>query len=185
MSRPSTSCPPPRPTRHRPLPRLRALRAAVASVILATVLTGLALAAPRAGSTVTVRVLTAKVMAAPRFIGKANAEVARGQQLKVVESKGDWIQVSGAASGWIHKTNLTERAVTLSSKPGQEGKGAASRDEVELAGRGFTPQVEEQYRHKNPKLDFSHVDAIERAQVDPAALEAFLEAGGLPVGGAP
>jgi Bacterial SH3 domain len=154
-------------------------RAVLLGILLAA---GLAIAAPKIGSIVTVRVLTAKVMAMPRFIGKANGDVSRGQQLTVAEAKGDWIRVSGGATGWIHKTNLTERAVTLSSKPGGEGKGAASRDELELAGRGFTPQVEDQYRQKNPTLDFSHVDAIEKTEVDPGKLEAFLADGELSLG---
>lgn len=151
-------------------------------LITSALAAGVAVAAPKVGSIVTVRVLTAKVMAAPKFIGKANGDVSRGQQLTVAEAKGDWIRVSGASAGWIHKTNLTERAVTLSSKPGGEGKGAASRDELELAGRGFTPQVEDQYRQKNPKLDFAHVDAIEKLEVDPVKLEAFIADGELTVG---
>jgi hypothetical protein len=153
--------------------------AALLAILLAA---GIALAAPKVGSIVTVRVLTAKVMAAPKFIGKANGDVSRGQQLTVAEAKGDWIRVSGGATGWIHKTNLTERAVSLSSKPGGEGKGAASRDELELAGRGFTPQVEDQYRQKNPKLDFSHVDAIEKTEVDLGDLEEFIADGELSLG---
>lgn len=156
-------------------------RAALLAVLLAA---GLAVAAPKIGSIVTVRVLTAKVMAAPKFIGKSSGDVSRGQQLTVAEVKGDWIRVTGGggSSGWVHKTNLTERAVTLSSKPGGEGKGAASRDELELAGRGFTPQVEDQYRQKNPKLDFSHVDNIEKTSVDLAKLEAFIADGELDLG---
>lgn len=177
------------PSKHRPAadrpPGRGPLRAALAAAALALALAGLAIAGPKVGATVTVRVLTAKVMAAPKFIGKANAEVSRGQMLQIAEIKGDWYRVGGAASGWIHKTNLTERAVALSSKPGQEGKGAASRDEVELAGRGFTPQVEDKYRKKNPKLDFSHVDALEKTEVDPAELEDFLVEGELPTPGAP
>jgi hypothetical protein len=144
----------------------------------------MALAAPKAGSIVTVRVLTAKVMKSPKFIGPAAGDVSRGAQLKFEEAKGDWYRVSGTVAGWIHKTNLTERQVTLSSKPGGEGAGAANRDEVELAGRGFTPQVEGEYRQKNPNLDFSHVDAIEHTSIDPAELEAFVSEGKL-AGGAP
>lgn len=166
-------------------PLCRLGRLALAGVLLATALGGLALAAPKPGATVTVRVLTAKVMAAPKFIGKSTAAVSRGQKLKVAETKGDWLKVSGSASGWIHLTNVTDREVTLSSKPGQDAKGTASRDEVELAGRGFTPQVEDKYRKKNPKLDFSHVDAIERSAVDLAKLEAFVEAGELTSEGTP
>lgn len=161
-----------------PTPRRFPRRLALVAVLLAA-LGGLALAAPKAGSTVTVRVLTAKVMATPKFIGKSTAAVSRGQKLKVAEIKGDWLKVTGGASGWIHLTNVTDREVTLSSKPGQDAKGTASRDEVELAGRGFTPQVEDKYRKKNPKLDFSHVDGIERTAVDLAKLEAFVAEGEL------
>lgn len=141
--------------------------------------TSLAFAAPKVGSIVTVRVLTAKVMKAPKFIGPAAGDVSRGAQLTFQEAKGDWYKVSGSVEGWIHKTNLTERQVTLSSKPGGDGAGNASRDEVELAGRGFTPQVEGEYRNKNPNLDFSHVDKIEKTSIDPGELEAFVAAGKL------
>lgn len=139
----------------------------------------LAIAAPKAGSIVTVRVLTAKVMKSPKFIGPAAGDVSRGSQLTFQEAKGDWYKVTGSVEGWIHKTNLTERQVTLSSKPGGDGAGNASRDEVELAGRGFTPQVEGEYRNKNPNLDFSHVDKIEKTTIDPSELEAFVAEGKL------
>lgn len=148
----------------------------ICSILLAA---SLAIAAPKTGSIVTVRVLTAKVMKAPKFIGPAAGDVSRGAQLTFQEAKGDWYRVTGTVEGWIHKTNLTERQVTLSSKPGGEGAGNASRDEVELAGRGFTPQVEGEYRNKNPNLDFSHVDKIEKTSIDPAELEAFVAEGKL------
>jgi hypothetical protein len=145
--------------------------------------TGIAIAAPKVGSTVTIRVLSAKVMKAPKFIGAAAGSVSRGDHLTVREVKGDWYRVDGAQTGWVHKSSVTEGKVQLSSQPGGSG-GNVSRDEVELAGRGFTPQVEEQYKSKNPNLDFSHVDAIEKTAVDPAELEAFVAEGKL-AGGAP
>ena len=152
-------------------------------VLTLALVASLAIAAPAAKSIVTVRVLSAKVMTGPKFIGATAGSVSRGQQLTFEEAKGDWYRVTGAFSGWIHKTNLTERQVTLSSKPGGEGAGAASNDEVELAGRGFTPQVEGQYREKNPNLDFTHIDAIEKTSIDPAELDAFVTEGKL--GGTP
>ena len=140
---------------------------------------GVALAAPKVGSSVTIRVLSAKVMKSPKFIGASAGSVSRGDQLTVKEVKGDWYRVEGAQSGWIHKTNVTEGKVALSSKPGGSG-GNVNRDEVELAGRGFTPEVEQKYKQSNPNLDFSHVDAIEKTSVDPAELEAFAKEGQLP-----
>jgi hypothetical protein len=138
----------------------------------------IAIAAPKLGSTVTIRVLSAKVMKAPKFIGSAAGTVSRGQQLVVKEVKGDWYRVEGAATGWIHKSNVTEGKVQLSSTPGGSG-GNVNRDEMELAGRGFTPEVEQKYKQGNPNLDFSHVDAIEKTSIDPAELEAFVTEGGL------
>lgn len=138
-------------------------------------------AAPKTGDKLTVRVLSAKVMARPVFIGTPAGSVSRGDQLTFQEAKGDWYRVSGSFNGWIHKTNVIEGKVALSSTPG--GGGSASREEVELAGRGFTPQVEEKYRRDNPNLDFHHVDAIEKTSIDPGELEAFVAEGGLKGGG--
>ena len=136
-----------------------------------------AVAAPKAGSTVTVRVMSAKVMKSPKFIGPAAGSVSRGDQLTIAEIKGDWYPVTGAKTGWINRTSVVEGKVALSSSPG--GGGGASRDEVELAGRGFTPDVEEEYRGKHPDLDFSHVEAIEKTGIDLSELGAFVEEGGL------
>lgn len=140
--------------------------------------TGIALAAPKVGSVVTIRVLSAKVMKAPKFVGASAGAVSRGDQLTVKEVKGDWYRVEGSYTGWIHKSNVAEGKVALSSTPGGSG-GNVNRDEVELAGRGFTPQVEQQYKDKNPNLDFSHVDSIEKTAIDSTELETFMTAGGL------
>jgi len=148
-------------------------------VLLLLLLTaGIALAAPKIGSTVTIRVLSAKVMKAPKFIGSAAGTVSRGEQLVVKQVKGDWYRVEGSSTGWIHKTNVTEGKVQLSSTPGGAG-GNVNRDEVELAGRGFTPEVEQKYKASNPNLDYSHVDLIEKTSIDPGELEAFVTEGGL------
>jgi hypothetical protein len=148
-------------------------------VLLLLLLTaGIALAAPKVGSTLTIRVLSAKVMKAPKFIGSAAGTVSRGEQLVVKEVKGDWYRVEGNSNGWIHKSNVTEGKVTLSSTPGGGG-GSVNRDEVELAGRGFTPEVEQKYKQSNPNLDYTHVDFIEKTSIDPAELEAFVTEGKL------
>ncbi len=157
------------------------LRIAALAAVLAASGATLGWAAPKVGSIVTVRVMSSKVMKSPKFIGPSSGAVSRGDALTIKEIKGDWYRVEGAATGWINRTSVVEGKVALSSKPG--GGGGASRDEVELAGRGFTPDVEAEYRGKHPDLDFSHVEAIEATQVDLAELGAFVAEGGL--GGAP
>ena len=54
-----------------------------------------------------------------------------------------------------------------------------SSDEVALAGKGFTPEVETGYRSKHPEMDFAQVDKIEGFKVDPATLQAFIKEGDL------
>lgn len=152
----------------------------IGAALAALLIAGAVWAAPKVGDAVTVRVLSTKVMKAPRFVGPSSGTASRGEQLTVRQVKGDWYLVEGRQSGWIHKTNVVEGKINLSSKPG--GEGGASRDEVELAGRGFTPQVEDQYREQNPELDFSHVDGIEQTHVDLLTLEAFVREGGLKAG---
>ncbi len=153
------------------------LRTMLLTVVCAGATSSLLWAAPKVGSVVTVRVMSAKVMKSPKFIGPAAGGVSRGDALTIKEIKGDWYRVEGAKSGWINRTSVMDGQVALSSKPG--GGGGASRDEVELAGRGFTPDVEAEYRGKHPDLDFSHVEAIEAAQIDFTELEAFVTEGGL------
>lgn len=158
--------------------RRRILLAAAIAVALGAA--GAAWTAPKKGTKITVRVLSAKVMAQPKHIGATVGGASRGDHLVFEEAKGDWYRVTlpTGASGWIHKSNVTDTEVKLSTQAGGAGANV-SQDEVELAGRGFTPEVEEQYREKHSDLDFSHVDAIEGTSVDPAALEAFVAEGKL------
>lgn len=158
--------------------RIRLLLALLAALGVVALLATIVHSRPKPGAQITVRVLRAKIMKAPRFIGSTAGSVSRGEQLTVSEVKGDWYRVTGPAEGWIHSSKVVAKKVTLSTKPGSGGS-TASRDEVELAGRGFTPQVEDAYRTKNPTLDFSHVDAIEQIEVAPEALQRFVNVGKL------
>lgn len=138
---------------------------------------GLVRSAPSVGSVLQVRSLTARLMNAPRFFGPSEATVRRGAKVRVKQIKGAWYLVSyGSQEGWIHKNRVTSKTIAL--KSGSTGGGTA-RGEAELAGRGFNPGVEAQFRSTNQNLDFSHVDRIEKAALDPAAVTSFVTAGGL------
>jgi len=54
-----------------------------------------------------------------------------------------------------------------------------SSDEVALAGKGFTPEVESGYRAKHPEMNFAQVDKIESIKVDSTTLQAFIKEGDL------
>jgi len=151
---------------------------AAAALAAALLVTSHLRAAPKKGATITVRVLSAKVMDNPKFIGKTVAQVSRGAYLTYQDKKNGWYQVQTAdgKTGWIHKSAVLEKKVQLSSKMGQAGSGA-SQEEIELAGRGFTKDVEEKYRSEHGDLDFSHVDNIEALQMDSETVARFAAAG--------
>jgi hypothetical protein len=134
--------------------------------------------APDKGSTITVQVMSTKLMKSPGFLGTSVATVVRGDLLTYEEAQKDWYKVTGkdGKSGWINKVSVVEKKLALSSKPGG-GTGGLSEDEVALAGRGFSPEVEKEYRQRNPNLDFSHIDHIQSLQVEPEALAKFAAEG--------
>lgn len=130
-----------------------------------------------------VQVRDGQIRQSPSFIGKIVGKAAYGQSVDILEERGDWCKVSvGGATGWMHTSSLTDQKLTLAS-----GSGAAegvSGKEMALAGKGFSAQVEADYRRSHGG-DYAAIDAMERVSYDPAALLAFLTQGGVkPEGGA-
>ena len=136
------------------------------------------------GKVVTVQVLSAKVTKTPSFLAPTVAKVVRGDQLTSLGVDKDWVnvQTKDGQSGWINKASVVDKAVALSTKPGG-GQGSVSQDEVALAGRGFSPEVEAAYKQSHPDLDFSHVDKIEKLDVDGSDLAKFVADGQIRGGG--
>lgn len=159
--------------------------AGIYAVVMVAMSLGLVRSAPpKPGSSLTVRALSARLMPAPRFFGPALATLRRGAKVQLTKVQGSWYMVTHEGKqGWMHKNRVTEQV--LSRGYGATGSGT-TRGEAELAGRGFNPQVEDAFRKKNAKLDFSHVDRIQKAEFSPDNVASFMAAGGLrpPKGGA-
>lgn len=138
---------------------------------------GMVQSAPAPGTSLSVRALKARLMASPQFLGSSITTMRRGARVKVIQSKGSWIQVSyRGRTGWVHKNRITKKVIKLSS--GGTGSGT-SRGEAELAGRGFNPKTEASFKSKNPNFDYSHVDKMQSLEVDPASVGRFVQAGGV------
>jgi len=135
-----------------------------------------------------VQVQTGQLRATPTFLGKVVTAVAYGTAVDVLQTKGDWMQVRTAQGqvGWMHKSALTTRKVSLSSGA-TTAKAGASSDELALAGKGFNSDVEREYKAKNKNLNFAAVDQMEKLKIPAAEMQAFLLAGGVKPaeGGAP
>lgn len=126
-----------------------------------------------------VQVRDGALRSAPSFLGGVVGPVAYGDAVTVVAERGPWRQVTTAAQqGWLHESALTRTRVVLSAGA-QDVDAAATHDELALAGKGFTQQVEDQTRRENPQLDYARVDWMERLKQPPERLAQFLERGGV------
>ena len=117
----------------------------------------------------------------PNFGSTPLGTVPSGTEVAVMSRSGDWVQVNyQGKTGWLHKTAFPQASGLslpgmLTGGPVRESKS----DEVALAGKGFTPEVEAGYRQKNPGLNYAQVDQVEQFQVNPTQLAAFIREGGL------
>jgi hypothetical protein len=144
--------------------------AAVAALLMAV-------AAFAAVDTVTVIVRKTSIRRDRHFYAPALAEADFGDSFNVVSREKGWVRVSTrSGEGWLHETAVTAKKVAASS----QGPGAAVADEdVALAGKGFNPQVESEYRRKNPEADFDAVDRMERLEIGENSVAAFVHEGNL------
>lgn len=172
------------------LPRFRA--ALLALVLGATCCAPAAFAAAKAApkaEVVTVILKRAAVRRDRQFYAPAVAEAAYGEKLAVLGREKDWVKVSaGTVTGWVHKSAVTAGKVKTEEKlnaPVPEGFQEGEDEDVALAAKGFNPQVESEYRKKNPGANYAGVDRMEKLGTSEKAVGEFVRDGNLvPRGGA-
>lgn len=117
----------------------------------------------------------------PDFASDSLGSVPVGAEVSVLSRSGDWVQVNyEGKTGWLHKLAFPQAPRVnlpglLTGGPVRETKS----DEVALAGKGFTPEVEAAYRQKNPGLKYAQVNQIEGFRVSSGQLATFQKEGGL------
>lgn len=119
----------------------------------------------------------------PNFASPPLTPVPQGARVNLIRQEGEWYKVDYQGTiGWLHRQAVPEAApakVDLSRMlfggPVKETRS----DEVALAGKGFTPEVEASFRQKNPGLNYALVDRVESFTVDPPRLQTFIREGGL------
>jgi len=129
----------------------------------------------------TLKVITqeATIRKDKRFFAPVVARVAYGEVIQELERKGDWLRVSyRGKEGWIHISAVQEQKFELSSLSSGRAQ-ETSREEVALAGKGFTPEVEKVFREKNPKMRYDLVNHVQGYKVAESRLQAFIRAGNL------
>jgi hypothetical protein len=117
------------------------------------------------GFAATLKIITqeAVIRKDKRFFAPVVARVPYGEMVEELERQGDWLRVNyRGQQGWIHISVVQEQKFRLLT-----GEKAAepSRDEVALAGKGFTPEVERSFSDKNPRMRFDLVDYVQSYRI--------------------
>ena len=128
--------------------------------------------------TMSVQVKEGQVRSTPSFLGAIVVRASYGDRVEVVQDQGIWkkVAVRGGLQGWMHASALTEKTIVLKAGAG-DVQASATGSEIALAGKGFSEEVEKQYRQQNQNLDYAWVDRMERFQVSPEQMQAFLKQG--------
>jgi hypothetical protein len=139
----------------------------------------LMMAAVAAAATFRVVTEEATIRKDRKFFAPVVTRVPYGEVLQEKAKKGDWLMVNyKGRQGWIHVSAVQQQQFDWSSVSG--GRAAeATRDEVALAGKGFTPEVEKSYRGKNPKMRYDLVTRVESYRLSEGQIENFIRAGNL------
>jgi len=132
-----------------------------------------------AQKTMNVQVREAQLRALPSHLAKIVSRLAYGERVTVIEERNDWSRVSvGSAQGWLHSSTLTTKRVAL--KAGQaKTAGSVGQDEIVLAGKGFSKEVEAEYRKANQTLDYTWVNKMETFKIYPEEISSFISSGQL------
>ncbi len=137
------------------------------------------------GETLKVSQPDQRLYSKPDFASPPLSPMAVGSEVNVVEKAGDWYKVEyQGQSGYMHRLAFPQAQAPskgfglpglLFGGPVKESK----TDEVALAGKGFTPEVEASYKQKHPEMKFAQVDQVEAFKVDGALIQGFIKEGGL------
>src|SRR5690606_39002738 len=91
---------------------------------------------------------------------------------------GGWVKARDrrGREGYVHLSALTEREVTLKKRG--TSSGVTANEDVALAGKGFSAEVEREYAASSG-LPFREVDRMERVLVSSSEMVQFIEGGKL------
>lgn len=129
--------------------------------------------------TVWIQVRETKLRPQPLFYAPGGATLKYGDSAtKLSEEKG-WVQVKTTnATGYLPASSISRDTIVLAAR--DISKVHAETGEVVLAGKGFSKEVEKEYRSQDSGSRYDLVDQIERSNKIPtASLPQFIKNGGL------
>lgn len=132
-----------------------------------------------AGSkTLYVQVQQSSLRVSPSQLASVVVKVKLNDVLTVIEDKDAWKKVStpDGKTGWITKAAVSDKKAKMSSG-GQDLTGGVAMNEQAGAAKGFSSDVEKQFKDKNKDVDFTWVDKMGAIKVTPEEMKEFLDKG--------
>lgn len=134
-----------------------------------------------AATTMSIQVRETRLRATPDYFGKIIGKASYGDQVIIEGKKDGWKKVrlkKGGSTGWLNSSALSEKEIKMAA--GDRGaKEAASSSELQLAGKGFNPEVEKEFKNRNKEISFRWVDKMEQIRVSEAEKQKFAREGEL------
>jgi uncharacterized protein YgiM (DUF1202 family) len=125
----------------------------------------------QSGGTRYVAVENLAVKDAAGFFSRDLGTLPLGREVTVTREDGKWTQIrAGNLSGWVSSSGLSVRRVIAAGS-------SVTPSEVAMAGKGFSPEVEREYRSGG--LDYSTVDFMEQLVIPDTELQQFVNEGRL------
>ncbi|MCS6772075.1 MAG: SH3 domain-containing protein [Kiritimatiellae bacterium] len=150
--------------------------------IVMALLSALGAATALAQETLYIGVQSAPLRANPAPFAPIVGKLSYGEAVIVLARQPGWLQVrsAGGISGWANQSLFQRERVTLTAGTTDARTGATAREQA-AAAKGFSPQVESQYRNQNPDLSAAYeiIDRMEASRLPDSEVEAFLKKGGL------
>jgi hypothetical protein len=145
--------------------------------ILLLCLAATAVFAQKKGDTMYVVVRSVPLKASTGFFAKTVGNLEYGAQVTILAINGKWAQLrSGSLTGWTASSNLSAKRVVA-----QGDNRSASASEMAMAGKGFSEEVEKEYK-TGKDLNYNAVDDLEKIKVTDETLLGFIDEGRLAKG---
>jgi len=114
---------------------------------------------------------SATIKDSPGFFAAELGNLSLGDEVTLISESGKWSQIrSGNLTGWVTSASLSARRIVASGT-------SATATEIALAGKGFSPETETEYRQNG--LDYSMVDFMEQITISGEELLPFITDGRL------
>ncbi len=126
-----------------------------------------------------IQVRQSQLRTQPKFYAPSAGAVRYGEKIEKLSEEGGWVKVTaGGRQGYLPLAVISADQIVLSAA--ELKKVQADSSEVVMAGKGFSREVEQQYRKQDAAARFDLVDYVEQAaRVSPGEVSQFIKSGGL------